>query len=71
MILLTDEEIWELNLNKIAPNVSKTLTVAKAHLKKVAEWGEDGCPHKLFDGFSLQFKHECPAFWQALSKECE
>ena len=44
--------------------------VAKAQLKKVVKWGNEGCPH-LLDDYGGQDKRECGHCWQALKKEVE
>ena len=80
-MLLTDEEIRQ-ELAKLPDNkrflpsayeetsIRWNEFVAKAQVKKLVEWGGEGCPHNLSpEGMSYDLKHECLACWQSLLKE--
>jgi len=79
-ILLTDEEIEESSqVDMFLPNgevdpdcgyLRGRQQVARAQLKRVAEWGNEPCPHpSTFDGQRLTKKKNCPDCWQVLLKE--
>lgn len=69
MILLNDEEIWD-KIGETSTTYEEDLqTIAKAQLKKVAEWGFGACPH---NPENLQARRAyCPVCWQELLKEVE
>lgn len=82
MILLTDEEIRG-EIAKLPPtdlytpsayeesSIAWNEFISKAQLKKVAEWGNEPCPHiltQIMDGSETK-KRNCEACWQALLKE--
>lgn len=72
-MLLPDEEIQEIQRGFTrfpgdVTDIDEGKAIAKAHLKKVVEWGEEWCPHTTADDVP-QFKRECDKCWQALQED--
>ncbi len=81
-MLLTDEEIiaidkqigndqqWLDENDEYKAIIYEQRIYAKAQLKKMAEWGDETCPHKYDPPFNGH-KRECSYCWQSLLDEVE
>ena len=78
--LLTEEECdrrailtWD-SVNKFTPYQAWAFGIgegAKAQVEKIAEWGNETCPHYIFGEGTQCFKHACDMCWNTLSGEGE
>jgi len=47
---------------------AQRVSIAKAQLKKVCDWGNETCPHDLFGEGTQCFKHACDECWKLLEE---